>query len=67
MKYVFNEVFIRATKKWTDESGKKHQQTKKFWQTINPFNKNPDGSIKTGEQILLELKAERDQWLSEPA
>lgn len=60
-----SEVAVKATKRWTDpETGKKRQQTKKFWQTISPFNKNEDGSVKTREQILNEIKAKRDAWLA---
>lgn len=67
MKVRFEVVALRAQKKWTDERGKRHQATEKFWQTISPFNKNVDGSIKTREQILEELKIERDRWLARAA
>lgn len=33
-------------------------RTKKFWQTLNPFNKNDDGSVKTREQITDELRVQ---------
>lgn len=66
MRITFNEVAIRATRYYTDESGKRRQQTKKFWQTINPFNRNADGSVKTREQIVAELEVERAAWLKEP-
>jgi hypothetical protein len=33
-------------------------------QTINPFNRNKDGSVKTRAQIMKELLAERDAWLN---
>lgn len=63
MKVYFEEVSVKAVKRWVDENGKKHQQTKKFYQTINPFNKDKDGFPKNREQILAEIKAERDAWL----
>jgi hypothetical protein len=65
-RHVFDEVAVKATRRWTDANGKKRQQTKKFWQTINPFNKNADGSVKTATQIRAEVIAERDAWLKEP-
>lgn len=59
---IFEVVSIKAVRKWADAEGKKHQQTKKFWQTINPFNMK-DGAVKTRDQILAEICAERDAWL----
>lgn len=67
MKLNFNEVSVTGTKKWT-ENGKRRTKTKKFYQTINPFNKNRDGSVKTRSDILVEIMAERKAWLeSEPS
>lgn len=59
----FDEVAVKATRRWVDESGKKRQETRKFWQTINPFNKGADGLPKTRDQILKEILAERDAFL----
>ena len=61
---IFEEVSLKATKRWTDASGKKRQATKKLWQTINPFNTNSDGSERTREQIMVALIAERDEWMA---
>lgn len=63
MRINFEEVSLVATKRWTDESGKKKQKTKKFYQTISPFNKNKDGTVKTRDQIFEEVKLERDMWV----
>lgn len=60
---TFTEVSIYAIRRWKDVNGKRRQKTRKFSQTLNPFNKNQDGSLKTREQIITELKAERDAWL----
>lgn len=65
MRTTFDEVAVSVTKRWTDEAGKKRQKTRKFWQTISPFNKCPDGSLKTRDQIMVEIKAQRDAWLAE--
>jgi hypothetical protein len=62
MKVTFNEVSIKATKRWK-EDGKTRMKTRKFYQTLNPFNKNADGAAKTRDQIMTEITAERDAWL----
>lgn len=45
-------------------NGKTKIQQKTFEQTINPFNKNPDGSIRSRQEILVELKKEIAKWQS---
>lgn len=65
MRINFQEISTKATKRYTDENGKRKQQTKKFYQTLSPFNKNPDGSVKTSDQIWKEIIAERDAWLAD--
>lgn len=62
--YRFQEVSLRGTRHWKDAAGKRHQETRRFFQTVNPFNKNADGTEKTRPQILDELRAERDAWLA---
>ena len=65
-RFRFDEVCIRATRVRKDaETGKRRQESRKFWQTINPFNRMPDGRVKTRDDILDELRAERDAWLAE--
>lgn len=66
-RYVFNEVAVKAVKRWKDPvNGKPRQETRKFFQTINPFNKNADGTPKTRDQIMVEIKRQRDEWLAVP-
>jgi len=63
---TFELVSIRATKVWKDAvTGKRRQETRKFEQTINPFNRLPDGSMKMRDTILIELRAEKEAWLAE--
>lgn len=64
-RYTFDKVEIKGTRRWK-ENGKKRQQTKVFMQTLNPFNKNSDGTVKTREQIMEQLLTARDAWLKEP-
>lgn len=62
---TFEEVAIKATRRWIDPAtGRKRQETMKFSQTLNPFNKTPDGRVKSRAQILEEIKAQRDAWLA---
>jgi len=63
---VFREISVSATKRWTDRDGKKRQKTRKFYQTVNPFNNNKDGSPKSESEIRTEIIAERDKWLAQP-
>lgn len=64
----FEEVAIRGFKRVKCAGGCKRTLTRKekFWKTINPFNKDEYGNIKSREQLLVELKVERDEWMKEP-
>lgn len=64
--YVFPVVSIRAAKRFVDASGKKRVRTRRFEQTLNPFNKTESGEVKTREIIMRELAAERNAWLAAP-
>lgn len=60
----FAEVSIKRTFRWRDpETGKTRQETKKFWQTISPFNMGADGSPKTRGQIMFELEQQARLWM----
>ena len=45
--------------------GKPAKRAERFGQTLNPFNKR-DGVIKSHQQIVDEIKAERTNWLALP-
>lgn len=62
---IYEEVSIKATKKWKNKDGKWRTKTRKFYQTLNPFN-TKDGRLKTYSEIMKEIMNERDEWLSEP-
>lgn len=67
MKYNFHEVTISSMKKGIcSVCGKSCQRSKTFSQTINPFNKNKKGEIKTGNEIRIELEIEIDNWKKLP-
>jgi hypothetical protein len=66
-RYTFDEVSVKGVKRWKDPvTGKPRQETRKFFQTINPFNKNAVGVPKARDEILEEIKKERDDWLASP-
>jgi hypothetical protein len=62
MRITFQEISLRATYRWK-ENGRVRQTTKKFYQTVSPFNKDGQGFEKTPEQIKREITRERDAWL----
>ena len=62
MEYNFQEVSVKGVKRWV-EDGKKKQKTKKFCQTLNPYNINSDGSVKTRSEIIKEITEEKNNWL----
>lgn len=61
--YTFEEIKHSAKKtcKCT-VCGKRLVRSKTFMQTLNPFNKNPDGSLKDEYQIKDELAVKAAQW-----
>ena len=42
--------------------GRRGRVQKTFGQTVNPFNKNPDGSVKTKAQVLRSVTAQAEEW-----
>lgn len=46
--------------------GKKVRRQRTFSQTLNPFNKNEDGSVKTVPDIYQALRVQADAWKGEP-
>jgi hypothetical protein len=62
MRITFEEVKVKGTRRWT-ENGKPRQLTRTFMQTVNPFNKHPNGRQKSRDEIVTEVRAERDAWL----
>ncbi|MDR0388440.1 MAG: hypothetical protein LBH73_00020 [Spirochaetaceae bacterium] len=63
MRASFEEISIKAIKRWVDDNGHKRQKTKTFSQTVNPFNRDKNGAPKSRRQIYEELFRKRDAWL----
>lgn len=65
---TFREVAIRGSKavKCAGGCGRLLRRSRKFWQTLNPFNKNAAGEAKGANEIQEELFSERRAWMDEP-
>lgn len=64
---TFREVALRGRKRVPCQScGKFITRQRKFWQTLNPFNKKPDGELKQASDIHAELRDEQRKWTEEP-
>ena len=46
--------------------GKRAKRTEEFFQTINPWNKNNDGMIKSRNEINDELRDNINAWVISP-
>jgi hypothetical protein len=67
MKITFDEVSRRSTRKGEcSECHKNRTVTRKFFQTISPFNRNAKGEIKSRSEIKKELSAKVSAWHNEP-
>jgi hypothetical protein len=67
MRIAFNEVHIFATRRGKCAvCGKSCQRRRKFWQTLNPFNRNADGFPKDRDEIMQELRQQAKDWQEEP-
>jgi hypothetical protein len=42
--------------------GKKRKRQKTFYMTINPWNKNADGTVRDRTDICVALEAEKKEW-----
>lgn len=60
---VYEKVGGKRTKKGKcPVCGKQAIRTKEFYQTINPWNKNKDGNLKTYSEIWSEESIKMCEW-----
>ncbi|MFF9118349.1 hypothetical protein ACF09Y_22565 [Streptomyces massasporeus] len=65
--YRFREIKHQASKNLPcPVCGKKLRRQRTFGQTLNPFNKNADGQVKTELEIVRELNATAAEWEQQP-
>lgn len=61
--YRFEEVkACRTVKTFCRKCKKKLKRSGTEWSTLNPFNKNPDGSLRTREQVWRDVDAKIQKW-----
>ncbi len=56
--YTFEEIKRSQTFKLKCLCGKRFQRTVSAWQTVNPFNKHPDGTVKTRSEVWTSVGEE---------
>lgn len=66
VKVIYQTVSIRGQKSGKCLCGKRLVRQKTFEQTINPFNKNAAGKVKSHAEIMTELQQWRSRWMGEP-
>lgn len=46
----------------TTIDGKRTCRQRTFWQTVSPFNTNPDGTVKTRAEVQASVNQEALEW-----
>lgn len=65
--YRFREIKHQASKNLPCPGcGKRLRRQRTFIQTLNPFNKNAEGRVKTELEIVRELNATASEWEQKP-
>ena len=65
--YVYQQVKHTAKRRVTcEECGLKFNRQRTFTQTVNPFNKNPDGSVKTFMEVMAAVRVKAALWEADP-
>lgn len=64
---TFDEVSLPAEKtvKCSGGCGRRLKRRRKFWQTLNPYNKNEKGIPKERQEIFNELVIQATEWRGE--
>jgi hypothetical protein len=66
-KIEFEVVELKGRKQGAcSECGCRRQRTERFYQTVNPFNRNKVGAPKTYDEIYEEIHAEWLAWMEQP-
>ncbi len=64
--YIYEEVKMSGQKRGKCPHGKYITRRKTFCNTINPFNKNEDGSIKNHYEVSLHVMDLVKIWKEQP-
>ncbi len=63
---TYNFQGVRARRQHTGKCpncGKTVRRSRTFEHTINPFNKNADGEMKSFDEVRADVNAEADAWV----
>lgn len=64
--YRFPEVTFSANKTGTCAvCGKQATRTRTFMNTVSPFNQNPDGTVRTREEVREKVRSEGLAWAAD--
>jgi hypothetical protein len=63
---VFEEVSLRGKKTGKCGCGKNRTRQATFTNTINPYNRDADGTIKSRDEVLEDVRKILNEWKSEP-
>ena len=67
MRYDFQRIAQTGYRSGVcDVCGKRGERQVTIEQTVNPFNKNPDGTVKTVAQVVDAVNAELRAWKAKP-
>lgn len=62
---VSYEARVKTQYEWEPGKVRNTTRTKTFFGYLHPSNKNPDGTVKTRDQIMAELKTQGNEWADE--
>lgn len=62
----FEKVGVYAKKSGKCLCGKRRSRSEYLYQTVNPFNKNKSGQVKTREEVRADVQKEYERWLAAP-
>ena len=63
---TFRELKLYASKSGKCGCGKQRTRQRKFWATLNPYNRNAAGEPKTSTEIYADLAEQVKAWKLEP-
>lgn len=68
MRIDFQRIKVVATRNMVCERGcgRKTKRQRTFECTVNPFNKNKDGSVKSVSEVRAQAQEKADKWRPDP-
>lgn len=62
----FAEIGLTGRKTFKCACGRRLKRQRRFWRTLNPYNKDAAGNVKDQAMILSECLAQLDEWAGKP-